>query len=168
MQTLIAPGRTLALVTGTTTTMGTVMTRERWWGELTWLTPEHVARIWTEERHALAEEQAQRRRGGRLTARETAPVQPSTVVSYLKESRPMVGAKKGRYADFPVPAPVPGRALIWVPGPGQTMDDLVEDLRTWWRERPMQTRGEHGEFAPKDEDANAETDPELLHRPGEQ
>ncbi len=176
MQTLIAPGRTIAPVTGTTA-MGTVMTSEReqqgerWWAGLAWLTPEHVARVWTDERQAIAAEQAERRHGsrrGKLTARESTPVSEETVRSYLRESRPKgqpdtrprVGGrrqadgtpKRGRYEDFPMPEPVPGRALIWVPGPGRTMDDLVHELRTWWRERPMQTRDEQGFYAERDTD----------------
>lgn len=176
MQTLIAPGRTIAPVSGATA-MGTVMTSEReqrgerWWAGLAWLGPEEVARVWTDERQAIAEEQAAQRRGSRrgvLTPRESTPVSEETVRSYLRESRPKgqpdaqprVGGRRqaggnrrpGRYEGFPMPEPVPGRALIWVPGPGQTMDDLVTELRTWWRERPMQTRGEHGFYASRDDE----------------
>jgi hypothetical protein len=156
MQTLINEAVTIAPVTGTTE-MRSVMTSERWWADRTWLGIEHVARVWTDERRAIAEEQAQRRRGrrrGQLTVRESSPVSEDTVLRYLKESRLKPDGSKNRYTDFPMPMPEPvsGRALVWIPGLGKDMDDLVHALRTWWRERPIQTRGGQGFYSSVDED----------------
>lgn len=151
MQTMTDPSRTMVPVT-MTTAMGNLM--DRWWGELAFLTAEDVARIWTEERR-------------RLNGVDAPAVRKQTVWAYLQWSKPMLGSEPGRYAKFPVPPPVPGRSrsLIWVPKAGQTIDDLVAELRAWWTERPMQTRGPDGTFTPRH---GGDADPELLHRPGEQ
>jgi hypothetical protein len=98
-----------------------------------------VARIWTEElRKDLARK---RRERGYPTAAELEAgkrdILASTVWSYLKESRPMVGSKPGRYADNPVPAPdgqVAAGVYWWSAGREQ-------QLRDWWNSRAGKAHG---------------------------
>lgn len=102
------------------------MEDDTWWAELAVLTPAEVARLWTEERR-------------RLDGSDAPDVKISTVWSYVKESRPMVGVKPGRFAGYPVPPPhIGGQRMSWAPARGQTMTDVVDALRSWWRERPRQ------------------------------
>jgi hypothetical protein len=76
-----------------------------------------VARIWSE-----------------IAGRE---IRTTTVRSYIKESKPMVGTKPGRYADNPMPAPrhMPPATTAWWP--------LSEKqaLIDWFKSRRGQAHG---------------------------
>jgi hypothetical protein len=62
----------------------------------------------------------------RLAGRE---IKVETVWAYLKQSRPMVGKRPGRYADNPMPAPIAGlRSLLWP-------EAARGDLEAWWKGR---------------------------------
>lgn len=70
-------------------------------------------------------------------------VKPSTVRSYLKESKEMVGDKPGRYANHPFPAPLkmdPATTLWWPA-------DAEKAIREWDKDRPTQSHGK-GRQAP--------------------
>ncbi len=61
----------------------------------------------------------------------------STVLSYLKESRPMVGTKPGRYAGHPFPEPkrmAPATTLWWPAS-------AAAKIRAWDAARPTQSHG---------------------------
>lgn len=76
------------------------------------------------------------------------PIKATTVVSYVKESRPMVGSKRGRYANNPLrPAPKrfgakrfgPSAVMVW-PDTEETRAELL----AWWHSRPTQGHGTGG------------------------
>lgn len=97
--------------------------------QLPYLTAADVAAIWTEERR-------------RNEGNDAPAIKPATVVTYVKESLPMVGKKPGRYHDHPVPhTHRAGQRLLFVPGPGETLDYVRDELRLWYRNRPGRGAG---------------------------
>lgn len=70
-------------------------------------------------------------------------IKPTTVRSYWKESQPMVGDKRGRYADNPMPQPrrLAPSTTLWWPA------DQEAELIAWFRSRPTQSHG-RGRQAP--------------------
>lgn len=81
------------------------------------LLAEDVARIWS-----------------RVAGR---PIKASTVRSYIKESKPMVGSKPGRYADNPMPAP----NHMWPATTAWWPADQEAELIAWFKSRPTQSHG---------------------------
>lgn len=68
----------------------------------------------------------------RLAGRE---IKVGTVWAYRKQSRPMVGQQPGRYADNPMPEPVPGlRTLLWP-------EASRPALEAWWNSRLTRSHG---------------------------
>jgi DNA-binding XRE family transcriptional regulator len=68
------------------------------------------------------------------------PAAVRTVHAAAYESKPSPNRKtKGRYVDNPMPLPqsiYPGRnnkTAVWMPQPGETVDELAERIRVWWR-----------------------------------
>lgn len=123
-----------------------LLTREN--PAMPFLTRTEVAAIWTEVRRRKA-----------LAAGKTPPATPiteRTVSSYLDKSKPAdpaTGRPAGRYAPNtdanarkpaaePVPAPTymhgggPGDRPVWLPAPGETMDDLTVRIASWYANRP--------------------------------
>lgn len=94
-------------------------------GDLPHLTTADVARIWTEERR--------RRDGG-----DAPEVTFNTVKAYVWFSVPAPrGKPPKRFQDNPVPPSVQldDRRRVWVPDPGETLADLEQELRDWYRNR---------------------------------
>jgi hypothetical protein len=74
--------------------------------------------------------------------RKDATIQPATVLAYRKQSKPMVGAKPGMYADNPMPEPDGylggnGRFVWWAA-------TREQELRDWFNSRKTQGHGEGG------------------------
>jgi hypothetical protein len=93
------------------------------------LTVDDVTKIWGEERAA--------KKG--LPISEANPMSRLTVYANLKASRP-----GGRYENNPVPTPAypneelnpHGQHPIWVPAEGETIEDVEQQLRDWYHNRP--------------------------------
>lgn len=98
---------------------------------LEYLTMDDVARIWTEERRAREGPDAR-------------PITRNTVKAYVWWSMP---AKRGkppkRYENHPVPPStrLDGQRRVWLPGIGESLADVEEELRLWYRNRPGQGAG---------------------------
>ncbi len=98
---------------------------------LEYLTMDDVARIWTEER---------REREGP----DAKAITRNTVKAYVWWSmKAGPGKKPNRYEDHPVPAStqLDGRRRVWLPGIGESIADVEEELRLWYRNRPGQGVG---------------------------
>lgn len=104
---------------------------------LPFLTRTDVAVIWTEVRRRKAKAEGK--------PAPTRPITEATVSSYLDKSKPAdeaTGRPAGRYADDPVPAPTymgkgtHGNRPIWLPAPGETLDDLAVRIARWYARRP--------------------------------
>jgi hypothetical protein len=98
---------------------------------LDYLTIDDVARIWTEERRAREGDDA-------------APITRNTVKAYVWWSvKAPRGKPPNRYQDHPVPAStrLDGQRRVWLPGIGETLADVEEELRLWYRNRPGQGTG---------------------------
>lgn len=50
-------------------------------------------------------------------------------------------AEKYRANPFPAPVKPTPTSLIWVPGPGQTLAQLEDEFRSWYRDTPGQGAG---------------------------
>lgn len=72
-------------------------------------------------------------------------VTPSTVWSYRKESRDLVGNRKGRYADNPMPEPA-GYMSASKKGPWWR-EDQRQALADWFQSRPGRAHGTGGRRA---------------------
>ncbi len=101
----------------------------------TYLKLTDVARI-------LGQEKVRREGGTEEEIRDAPPLKDGTVSQYLLWSKPAPpGTKSPRhYVNHPMPKPtyrLAGRLPIWEPGPGQTIEDVVEELRVWYRTRPQ-------------------------------
>jgi hypothetical protein len=108
-------------------------------GELPHLKMTDVARIWTDER---------RRRDG-----DDAPaITFNTVKGYVwhSEKAPR-GKPPNRYQDNPMPASVQidQRRRVWIPAPGETLADLEQELRDWYRNRDGRGSGGGRKPAPQ-------------------
>lgn len=70
-------------------------------------------------------------------------VKPATVRAYVKESKPLVGDKPGRYADHPFPTPrrMAPATTLWWPA------EVEAEIREWSKDRPTQSHGK-GRQAP--------------------
>src|ERR1051325_1494515 len=115
-----------------------------------------VARICTEEARKKYDERAAKRdrvnarrlsrgRDSLPPLREFTPITVSTVRSYRKESKQMVGKRPGRYRDNPVP-PAAGalgtaRQAPWWPETDE------QKWRDWWNSRPGHGHGTGGRYA---------------------
>lgn len=96
-----------------------------------WLTLTDVAKIFGEERAVAA---------GQDTA-TAPPVSRETVTSYMFRYRasnpnPRFGTHPMPTATYPDPTMSPrGQQPLWVPDPGETIDDVERKLRAWWHSR---------------------------------
>lgn len=93
-----------------------------------------VAAMWGQERA---------QRDGKPLS-EAQPLSVNTVHRHVNAAVPATDTRKaGRYADNPPPKPtrVTQRSWAWFPAPGQTMQELEEELRAWFRSRPGQGAG---------------------------
>lgn len=66
------------------------------------------------------------------------PISPETVREYVRRSTPAPpGTPPNRYQNNPMPMPahLDSQRLVWVPAPGQTIDDLRQALRDWFLDR---------------------------------
>ncbi len=117
-------------------------TEAPWWADKKYLTRDDVARIFTEERQQIENEKAAAKN---RPPRDMPPFRPSSVSSLLGFSKPIRNPKtplppgfRNRYETNPIPAPeyLDPQRSYWPPPADGTIDDVVAELRAWWRSRP--------------------------------